>query len=62
MVTISALLETKGFIEGHVYTRTTLEIMNRATPIDIEGTIEWLESNGGYNDVEVMLNVFAVFT
>lgn len=55
------LLQEKGFQGGHTHVRASLEEIEKREPIDIAGTISWLESHGGYNDVEVMLNVGAVF-
>lgn len=38
----------------------TIDFLN-SNNLDVQGLVEWLESNGGYCDCEVLYNVYSVY-
>jgi hypothetical protein len=55
---ISYLVETEGVKQAHHHTRKAIQVIKNVDPrIDVESTIQWLESQGGHDDIEVLLNL-----
>lgn len=60
---ISHFLKKEGFQEEYKFLIDGLDMIENhfSILVDRSGTIEFLQEHGGYNDVEIMLNVYTKF-